>query len=159
MKVNLIKLTLYFLVFAAISTGCSSNSPKKAAAAFLNAFNEKNYEEARKYATVETIKLVDLMENLSKMSTSIDSVKHSKIEVLDETITGDSANVTFREAGSEETEEVMLKKIDGKWLVHITKSDISAKDNSIFNNQEEGLMLENEEQDTVATDSTEVLSQ
>src|SRR6187455_1756837 len=106
--------------------GCTGNSPEKSAEKFLNAFNEKNYNEARKYATPETTKLVDLMENLSKMSASEDSVTHPKIEVIDSKIEGDSAMVTFREKGSDETEEIKLKKIDGKWLVHITKTDISA---------------------------------
>ncbi len=135
-------------------TACNSgNSPKKAASKFLNAFNEKNYEEARKYATPETIKLVDLMENLSKMSSSIDSVPHSKIVVTDEKIDGDNATVVFNEEGSNDSEEVNLKKVDGKWLVHITKADISAKENSVFDTGEEGLMQESDTLEEFEVDS------
>lgn len=110
----------------------SNNDPSKAAERFLNAFNERKYDEARKYATPETIKLVDLMENLSKMSEAADSVTHPKIEVTNQKVEGDTAYVTFREEGSEETEEIKVVKTDGKWLVHITKTDLSAKDNSVF---------------------------
>src|SRR5688572_30941675 len=77
------------------------NTPKNVASRFLNAFNEKNYEEARKYSTPETIKLIDLMENLSKMSTSTDSVSHDKIIVLEEKIDGETATVIFRDEGSD----------------------------------------------------------
>ena len=151
LNVHLLSLSMVILLLM----GCSGNSPEKSAEKFLNAFNEKNYEEARKYATPETIKLVDLMENLSKMSASADSVSHPKIEVLESKIEGDSAMVTFREKGSDETEELKLKKIDGKWLVHITKSDITAKDNSIFNTDEEGEFdSDSIESDPHANDST-----
>lgn len=143
-------------MFAIITIGACNigNTPSKSASVFLNAFNEKNYEEARNYATPETIKLIDLMENLSKMSTSIDSVKHSKIEVVDEKIDGETAVVTFREEGSSESETVNLKKLDGKWLVHITKTDMSAKDNSIFDTEEEGLMMESADSLEASEDST-----
>lgn len=135
-------------------TACNSgNSPKNAASKFLNAFNEKNYEEARKYATPETIKLVDLMENLSKMSASTDSVPHNKIEVTEEKIDGDNATVVFNEEGSTDSEEVKLKKVDGKWLVHITKADISAKENSVFDTGEEGLMQESDTLEEFEVDS------
>ena len=142
------------LVVLILTSACNmGNSPSKSASKFLNAFNEKDYAEARKYATPETIKLVDLMESLSKMSTSIDSVQHNKIEVISEKIEDDEATVTFKEAGSNETEELKLKKVDGKWLVHITKTDISSKDNSIFNTEEEGLMMEPADSVEVPADS------
>jgi hypothetical protein len=128
------KTWLFLILLTGFLTGAckSSNSPGKAAEKFLNAFNERKYDEARKYATPETIKLVDLMENLSKMSEAEDSVHHPKIEVVDERIEGDTAFVTFRESGSEETEELKLIKTDGKWLVHLTKTDLSAKEDSPF---------------------------
>jgi hypothetical protein len=119
------------------------NSPKKTAQNFLDAFNEKKFDEARKYSTPETIKLIDLMENLTKMTESTDSIVAGKIEITSERIEGDSAFVSFREEGG--TEEVLkLLKVDGEWLVHITKQDISAKDTHTDNSGEEGIMLEQE---------------
>jgi len=132
----------------------AGKSPKKTAQKFLNAFNEKNYEEARKYSTAETIKLIDLMENLSKMASDLDTVKHGKIEVINEIIEGETATVTFREAGEEGEEELKLKKVDGKWLVHITKADMSTKSNSAFNTNEEGVMMEHDSLFEMSGDST-----
>ncbi len=138
--------------------GCTSgNSPEKSAERFLNAFNAKKYDEARKYATPETIKLVDLMENLSKMSSSVDSIQHKKIEAFDAKIDGDSAMVSFREEGSAETEQLKLKKIDGTWLVHITKTDITAKENSVFNTENDTeFEMESGEAGEVPSDSAAI---
>jgi hypothetical protein len=156
---KLTKTVLPAIVILLIFQACNmGNSPSKSASKFLNAFNEKDYNEARKYATEETIKLVDLMESLSKMSTSIDSIQHKKIEVVSEKIEGESAIVTFREAGSDETEDLNLKKIDGKWLVHITKTDISSKENSVFNTEEEGIMMESTDSSEVPADSSNQLN-
>jgi hypothetical protein len=145
------------LVLAACNIG---NSPSKNASRFLNAFQERDYAEARKYATPETIKLIDLMENLSEMTTADDTVKHAAIEIVSEKKEDDTATVTFREKGSDETEEIKMKKIDGEWLVHITKADMSAKGNSTFNTGEEGLMMEPDttsmfSEDSLATDEPE----
>lgn len=135
------------LIILLVLTGLFScnvgNSPKKTAKNFLDAFNEKKFDEARKYSTPETIKLIDLMENLTKMTESTDSIVAGKIEITSERIEGDSAFVSFREEGG--TEEVLkLMKVDGDWLVHITKQDISAKDTHTDNSGEEGIMLEQE---------------
>ena len=128
-KIQLIPAIIIVLISGACKSG---NSPGKAAERFLNAFNERKYDEARKYASTETIKLVDLMENLSQMSEASDSVNHPKIEIVDERVEGDTAFVTFREKGAEETDEIKLVKTEGKWLVHITKTELSAKDNSLI---------------------------
>jgi len=154
MKNNIFKVAPCFLLLVLILAGCGGNTPSKSASKFLNAFNEKDYEEARKYASPETAKLVDLMESLSKMSTSIDTLQHNKIEVVSEKIDGETATVTFREEGSDETEDIKLKKIDGKWMVHITKTEISAKENSVFNTEEEGLMMETQDSLELSADST-----
>jgi hypothetical protein len=137
-RIYIILLSFFFLF------SCNmGNSPKKAAQNFLNAFNEKKFDEARKYSTPETIKLIDLMENLTKMTESTDSIVPGKIEITSERVEGDSAFVSFREEGG--TEEVLkLLKVDGEWLVHITKQDISAKDTHTDNSAEEGIMLEQE---------------
>ncbi len=133
MKTKITPWIFLFMISIMIVAGCkSANSPGKVAERFLNAFNERKYDEARKYASPDTDKLVDLMENLSKMSTSVDSIQHKRVEVTEEKIEGDTAFVTFREVGSEETDQIKLIKSEGKWLVHITKTDLSSKQNSVF---------------------------
>ncbi len=118
-----------FLLTVLLLHACSMrDSPGDAAGKFLNAFNERDFEKARKYATPETIKLVDLMENLTKLSQGTDSLPKASININGERIEGDIAYVTFTESGSDQPQEIQLKKIDGQWLVHITKEDIAAKD-------------------------------
>lgn len=146
------------LLFAAMITllfsACSSDSPKKSADKFLNAFNERNFAEARKHATPETIKLVDLMENLTKMAESTDSTAKKKVTVIDEKIDGETAVVTFSEEGDDTVQEVKLKKVDGKWLVHVTKEDVAAKDNGFGpGSEEEGEMIAPDSTDMQAIDS------
>ncbi len=97
------------------------------------------------------------MENLSKMSSSVDSIQHKKIEAFDAKIDGDSAMVSFREEGSAETEQLKLKKIDGTWLVHITKTDITAKENSVFNTENDTeFEMESGEAGEVPSDSAAI---
>lgn len=126
----------FCLLLGFLFIGCSSNNPEKAASAFLNAFNENDYEEARKYSTAETIKLIDLMENLSNLSEEPE--QKGTFEIVNSKIDGDVAYVTYKEGNDPETIDIMLKKIDGKWLVHITKEDIATKDIT-DNPDEEGL--------------------
>ena len=139
------KITKLFLLPFAIAfiASCGmGGSPKNTAKNFLTAFNERKFEEARKYATPETNKLVDLMENLSKMAQSPDSTIGKKIEITGEKVEGDVAYVTFREEGAEQDETVKLMKIDGKWLVHVTKEDIASKDMNMTGDEEEGMMMD-----------------
>jgi len=35
-----------------------------------------------------------------------------------------------------------LMKIDGKWLVHVTKEDIASKDMNMASDEEEGMMMD-----------------
>ncbi|MBL0342098.1 MAG: DUF4878 domain-containing protein [Bacteroidetes bacterium] len=147
---------LTILTLIGFIAACSGDSPKKTAEKFLNAFNQRNFPEARKYATIETNKLVDLMENLSKMSQTSDSTSGKKIEIIDERIEGEVAYVTFKEEGATETEELKLKKVDGKWLAHVTKEDIAAKDGPLGGEEEEGLMLESDSLDSMLQDTASV---
>ncbi len=136
---------------------CMGDSPKTAAEKFLNSFNKRDFAEARKYATPETNKLIDLMENLTKMSQTQDSAVNKKIEILGQRVEGEIAYVTFKEDGSESTEELKLKKIDGKWMAHVTKEDIAAKDMP-GGKDEEGLMMESDSTDFVPQDSSAEVS-
>jgi hypothetical protein len=140
------------LLLLVISSCSNDNGPKQTAFKFLTAFNERNFTEARTYSTPETGKLVDLMENISKMAQDKDSATAKKVEILDEKINGETALVTFREEGSEATQEVKLKKINGKWLVHVTKEDIAAKDVPQGGEEEEAII----EEDSTFSDTTSV---
>jgi len=112
------------LVFHSCSTG---NSPEDVAGKFLQAVYEQDYESAREYSTPETSRLIDLMETLSKVAEKSEIIKKGGFTILETKTKGSNATVSFREDGSEEVQQLQLKRVDGRWLVHITKEDISAK--------------------------------
>lgn len=115
-------------------------SPEEVARKFLNAFNERKYDEARKFATPETGKLIDVMEKLTEdLRTQEEHASPPSIEVLGHIIDGDKATVTFRESETGEEQELSMKMVDGKWFVHITKEDISAKTPEFADGDDEGL--------------------
>ena len=144
--------SLVLITFTGLLISCGfGNSPKKSAEKFLNAFNRHDFTEARKYATPETNKLIDLMENLTKMSQTKDSTVGKKIDILEQRTEGDVAYVTFKEEGADNSEELKLKKVDGKWLAHVTKEDIAAKDMPGGTEMEEGLMMEKDSNGLVPT--------
>ena len=144
-----------FLLSALFLFGCAADeSPEKAADKFLTAFNERQFDEARKYSTPETGKLIDLMENLTKMAQTEEKPDGGKIVIVDHSINGDQATVSFTEGDSEEVQELNMKKVDGTWLVHVTKEDIAAKDDGLGDgDDQDGFWMENE------VDSLEDLSE
>ena len=144
MKKNCFLIAFTVLLF--ILNGCTSNNPESAARSFLEAFNENDFEEARKYATPETGKLIDLMENLAKLSD--EKMESGEFEIVDSRIDGDKAYVTYRETDSDGTTELMLKKVDGDWLVHITKEDIATKGLLGSPDEEDGLFDDEHSEET-----------
>jgi len=119
-------LTITVLVF----TSCTRDkSPDETVIKFLNALNDNDFKTAREVSTPETHKMVDLMETLAGVSTAETTKPGNKIEIIDTKIEGDNAWVKYNAPEMNDGEEEMfLMKVDGKWLVHITKEDIATKD-------------------------------
>lgn len=142
---NLILLTIFNL-----SACMSGKSPSAVASAFLNAFEQKKYDEAKKYCTPETVKLVEVAESLSKMSDAKVDFYGKKYVVLSQEIKGEKAYVKFEEAGEKETEiqTLVMDKSGGAWLVSISKQDIMSKNtdrdyrDGIENNTNDSLKAE-----------------
>lgn len=134
-------LLLLLFSFSILTVSCKKEpSPEQVAQKFLNAFNERKYDEARKYATPETGKLIDVMEKLTEnLESQEQPTTPPAIEVLSHTVDGDKATVTFRESETGEEQELSMKLVEGKWLVHLTKEDISAKTPEFADGDEEGL--------------------
>jgi hypothetical protein len=112
---------------------CNWNSPKRTAEKFLIASDKMNYDEAKKFSTDETDKLLDMMAGLSKMAPEHKGEKHT-FTIIDEKIEGDAASVTYKESGKEEEQLIHLKKVNGDWLVDISKADLSSKDKQMTGN-------------------------
>jgi glycine cleavage system H lipoate-binding protein len=148
------KLLIVLPVILSVCSCGSPGNPEKAAKIFLTAFNEREFDQAREVSTPETGKLIDLMEQLTALSGNADSAVGGKIIIIDHHIEGETAVVRFREEGEEEPQEVNLKKVEGKWLVHITKQDIANKDMPGGTGEEEGILMEHDSLDTLPSDTS-----
>ena len=125
MKINKTPVRFLFLVFLGIVlSGCQGKSPKAVAENYLDAFHDQDYEKAKKYATKDTKRLLDMFISLAAMSP--DSLKTQlRFEVLGERIKGDTAYVDYRLEGSRKTQTLTLLKSDGHWKVAATKDSLN----------------------------------
>lgn len=96
--------------------GCS-NAPKDAARAFTEHISKGQISEAKKYATLDTGKMLDMMSSMGGVP--VDSTFH--FIFIDQSIEGDKAVVRFREKADGDVGSVDLVKIDGKWKVNMHK--------------------------------------
>lgn len=98
----------------ALFTSCSSG-PSVAAEEFYTNFAQGNYTEAKNYCTESTKSLVDLAVGLGAKPNP-----DYKMEIVKDSVADNKAWVWFiNEKGKQEKME--LTKIDGQWLVDITK--------------------------------------
>lgn len=110
-----------FLIMAACSGG---DSPKAVAEKYLKAIGSYDFEGAKKYGTVDTGKLLDMMSGFAKMVP--DSTKNDIIfTILDEKVDGDKAVVIYKEEGEDTEVSLNLLRVEGKWKVNMTKESIN----------------------------------
>jgi 2-methylaconitate cis-trans-isomerase PrpF len=96
--------------------GCAvSNSPAAVTKNFFAAVQKNDTAAMGKYATPETIGVMTMFG--TKLQGAISA--YGKITGTTETIDGDTAIVTLSFENGEDT-EINLKKIDGKWKVHMS---------------------------------------
>lgn len=121
---NTIKLLGGALVAAVILfTSCGgAETPKGVAEKFMTAIEDKKFDEAAQYATDDTKAVIELIKG-GKGS-------EAKREFVwgEEKIDGDKATVKYKVKGSDKDEEVSLVKKDDKWLVSMTKAQMTGKD-------------------------------
>ncbi len=122
-------IILLAVLFSSILISCiSSDSPKSVAEKFLNAMGKQDFENAKKYGTRETEKLLDMMSGFSKMSADTVALREMKFEIINEDINGDNAIVFYREEGREGELQLPMVKLDGKWKVLLSKESINSSD-------------------------------
>jgi Domain of unknown function (DUF4878) len=110
---------LFFVLVA-----CTGSSPKSVAEAYLKAFNKQDYEKAKKYATDDTKKLLDMFTSLAALTP--DSLKRDiDFTVREERIKGDTAYVDYLLKGSSKVQSLTLRKVDGNWKVAATKDTVN----------------------------------
>jgi anion-transporting ArsA/GET3 family ATPase len=123
------KLILPFTIILLTITSCKKDEdPVIVAEMFLNAMQERDYETAKKYGTIETIKLLEQFEKIEELNDIESEEAPGKISILSEDIRGVNAIVYFTEAGNNAEQKISLKKVetpDGKmWKVALKKEEI-----------------------------------
>jgi hypothetical protein len=121
---KLINLLIAFSLFSFVRC-TSGDSPKKVAEAFIKDINNMQYEEAKKLATPETGKMLEVMGSLMGLSSKKDNTTKN-FKILSEKIEGDAATVQYQEEGKD-IEFIKLVKKNGTWLVAISKEDMATK--------------------------------
>lgn len=107
------KKTIFLLTLATFFLSCSSG-PDIAAKNFTENLAKGKVDEAKKYATESTGKMIDFASGFGSLPVN----PNFKFEVIKDSIVKNKAWVTFvDQEGVEETIEVV--KIDGDWLVHM----------------------------------------
>ncbi len=129
---------LGFLLLMACSSSKNKvnfKKPNTVALAFIKSFTVLDFEAAKAYGTEDTEKFLQFLAQALEMADeqSIEEMKAEtaentqNIKKADCTVEGDKATCTFccdAEGNPLPDEEVHLKRVDGKWLVHMSKEDL-----------------------------------
>lgn len=126
-----VKSISFLFLLAAVFFSCSSEieTPQKVAAQFLQAMENRNYEEAMTYSTRSTQKLLTQLKRLEELTGENDAVKPNKVTIVSEEIQGDKAIVYFKEEGNELQQRISLKRITDEknnkvWKVDLLKEEL-----------------------------------
>ncbi len=113
---------------------CSKeSSPGPVAEKFLIAMNDRDYVEAGKYSTKETVKLLKQLEKIEKLNNDLPEANKGKIIIISEDIQGKTATVFFKQEGDELEQKISLQKVEdadenGKtvsaWKVALRKEEL-----------------------------------
>lgn len=120
-------LLLLIIVFF---TACTKESPKTVADKFLTAAAEMNFDEAKKYATPSTAKLLDMLAGAEAYTP--DSIKQkmmSSFTIVNEYSRTDTSVIVLYHLKNSDTDQILnLVKRNGKWLVNISKEELNTRD-------------------------------
>ena len=108
-------VALAFLVFS-----CQSeNGSRIVAEKFLKAYSEGKFQEAKKYATGRTQKMVEIAGAISLQGTK--RKQPAEYEIIECQEMGNRATVKYRAKGSLTSEVIYLVKKDEAWLVGMSE--------------------------------------
>lgn len=118
--------SLYFLLL--FLAGCSKENPKYVAQKFLSASARMEYDEAKKYATPATAKLLDMLSAASDLTP--DSVKQrmeASFEIVKEYKRNDTLSIVLYHMKNSDTDQTLnVVKREGKWLVNVSKEEFNS---------------------------------
>lgn len=113
------KKLFFTLTIIALMYSCASG-PEKAARNFSECMAKGKVEEAKKYATEPTAKLLDLVSTFSALGG--DNINPDfKFKLVNDSVEGNRAWVTFIDESTDDEQTLELVKIDGDWKVNIDK--------------------------------------
>jgi hypothetical protein len=127
MRFSNIILCLFIILLCACKTSNQKKQmlePEQVLERFLNHLNHLEFEEAKKYATEETIKMLDLLKAMVSLVPE-QAPRPGEVVVKKCEISGNKAICNYLLNGKEDTVELM--KINNFWLVHLTKESIIDK--------------------------------
>jgi hypothetical protein len=145
-----LKSISFLFLLATVFFSCSSETetPQKVAAQFLQAMENRNYEEAMTYSTKLTQKLLTQLKRLEELTGENDAVKPNKVTIVSEDIQGDKAIVYFKEEGNDLQQRISLKRTleENKkvWKVDLLKEELQL-------NRDAGLDAGPEQSDNMKT--------
>ncbi|MCH2022613.1 MAG: DUF4878 domain-containing protein [Saprospiraceae bacterium] len=99
---------------------------------FYNAISAMDFEKAESFVTKESKEVIGLLKGLKQMGDdeAMKDIEDKKAEKVKCEIDGDKAEceVCCDEDGNFSDEKFNVKKVDGKWLVSISKEDMNKED-------------------------------
>ncbi|MFW5892104.1 MAG: hypothetical protein ACOCUQ_01750 [Bacteroidota bacterium] len=98
--------------------------PEEITEKFMNHLMAREYEEAGKYGTESTQKMMQMFETFESLggdAITEDELQQDEIGEIDCDVDGDTAICRFDEEGQQS--ELVLVKEDNEWLVHIEKEN------------------------------------
>jgi len=113
---------LAFFIFGCKATQNKKLTPEKTCEVFFSYLNNYQYDKAKELGTEHTIKIVSLVETLSKLGGGGKIIlTDSKSEFLNCEITGNEAVCNYK-TFSGGIQKVYLLKQKGRWLVDLKKN-------------------------------------
>jgi hypothetical protein len=108
-----------FVLVAILGLTACTMSPEDRAVAFLDAVGNQDFEEAKKHCTQQTGALLDAL--VAMAPDEVKSIEKKEYTIVSSVETGETAEVTYMEEGATESAVLPMKKVDGEWLVDISK--------------------------------------
>jgi ABC-type glycerol-3-phosphate transport system substrate-binding protein len=102
------------LVMAILLAGCGQ-SPKSTAKSFLENLAHGKITEAKKYATEQTGKILDIASTRFALEVN----PNYQFIFVEQSVDGNKAIVKYKEAKDGKVHEIDLVKVDGQWKVHL----------------------------------------
>lgn len=121
---------LFLFLLAGITlagaVGCKSNGPEATVKKFFKALEDKNFTEAKKYATKESESLLNMLASFPQPSDSAKAKteKSEDINVTNVKVNGDNATAEVVAKDKKSPVTVNLKKEGGEWKVAFDKSAV-----------------------------------